>query len=50
MCKFCKTNEDRVDIGEIWYILRKYDINEKVLEQIIHLLYDNIYDQVVSTN
>ena len=31
-----------IDIDEIYYILRKYDIDQDVLREILYKLYDNI--------
>ena len=31
-----------VDIGEIYYILRKYDIDQSILREILYKLYDNM--------
>jgi hypothetical protein len=37
-----KKKNDDVDIDEIYYILRKYDIDQNVLREILYKLYDNI--------
>jgi len=31
-----------VDIDEIYYILRKYDIDQSILREILYKLYDNM--------
>ena len=31
-----------VDIDEIWYILRNYDVDQNILREILYKLYDNI--------
>ena len=35
-----------IDIVEIYYILRKYDIDQNVLREILYKLYDNIESRV----
>ena len=35
-----------IDIDEIYYILRKYDIDQDVLREILYKLYDNIESRV----
>jgi hypothetical protein len=37
-----KKKNDDVDIDEIYYILRKYDIDQSILREILYKLYDNI--------
>ena len=41
-----KKKNDDVDIDEIYYILRKYDIDQNVLREILYKLYDNIESRV----
>ena len=31
-----------IDIDEIYYILRKYDIDQNVLKEILNILYNNM--------
>jgi len=35
-----------IDIDEIYYILRKYDIDQSILREILYKLYDNIESRV----
>ena len=37
-----KKKNDDVDIDEIYYILRKYDIDQSILREILYKLYDNM--------
>ena len=37
-----KKKNDDIDIDEIYYILRKYDIDQSILREILYKLYDNI--------
>ena len=37
-----KKKNDDIDIDEIYYILRKYDIDQDILREILYKLYDNI--------
>ena len=41
-----KKKNDDIDIDEIWYILRKYDIDQNILREILYKLYDNIDSRV----
>ena len=37
-----RTMKNDIDIDEIWYILRKYDIDQDILREILYKLYDNM--------
>ena len=43
-----------VDIDEIWYILRNYDVDQNILKEILYKLYDNVdfhsLDDMVNTD
>ena len=41
-----KKKNDDIDIDEIWYILRKYDIDQDILREILYKLYDNIDSRI----